>query len=148
MQPGEKIDDFSALDQHGSTVRLSQLLVDGPVVLFFYPKASSGGCTSEACHFRDLTADFAAHGARPVGISHDTADDQAAFDQQHGLGMTLLSDPDKSIAKSFGAKRVGPVYNRRATYVISAEGVLIEEIRSERDMDVHADRALAVLAAR
>ncbi|MDQ3112923.1 MAG: redoxin domain-containing protein, partial [Actinomycetota bacterium] len=49
MQPGEKIDDFSALDQHGSTVRLSQLLVDGPVVLFFYPKASSGGCTSEAC---------------------------------------------------------------------------------------------------
>jgi len=148
MQPGDPVDDFSAVDKQGTTVRLTELLAAGPVVLFFYPRAGTGGCTLEAKHFRDLAGEFAAHGARPVGISDDSPADQATFDQDNSLGLTLLSDPDKAVAKAFGAKRVGPIYNRRVTYVISADGVLLEEIRSERDMDVHADRALEVLAAR
>jgi peroxiredoxin Q/BCP len=148
MKIGDKVEDFSATDQHGSTVRLSTLLADGPVVLFFYPKASTAGCTAEACHFRDLAAEFAAQGTRPVGISTDSTEDQAAFDQQNQLGLTLLSDPDKAIASALGAKRMGPIFNRRATYVIDADATLLAEIRDERNMDVHADRALEVLAKR
>lgn len=147
MQVGDKVEDFSAPDQHGTEVRLFELLAEGPVVLFFYPKAMTGGCTAEACHFRDLGSELAAVGARAVGISRDTVESQAEFDRQNTLGLTLLSDPDKTIAKQLGASRVGPIFNRRATYVIGADGTLLEEIRSESNMELHADRALEVLCA-
>ena len=147
MQTGELVDDFELPDQNGTPRRLSSLLAEGPVVLFFYPIASSGGCTKESCHFRDLAAEFAALGAQRVGISTDSVDKQRAFSDEHGFDYPLLSDVDGTVAKSFGVKRrFGPLPVKRKTFVIGTDRRLIEEIGSEFNMDVHADSALKALA--
>jgi len=148
VQPGDTVPDFTATDQHGTEVRLSELLAAGPVVLFFYPKAQTSGCTRESCHFRDLAGEFAEVGAQRVGISADPVAKQAAFDTKNSLGFPLLSDPDRSVAGIFGVKRLGPLFNKRSTFVIDTDRTLLDVITSEVNMDVHADRALAVLRAR
>lgn len=148
VQPGDPAPAFSAPDQTGATRTLDDLLADGPVVLFFYPKAMTTGCTKESCHFRDLAGEFAEVGAQRVGISADPPARQQEFDERHSLGYPLLSDPDRRIARSYGVKRPGPVFNRRSTFVIDTDGTLLEVISSELNMDVHADRALEVLRAR
>lgn len=148
MKAGDKITPFSAQDQSGNTVSSDELLAQGPLVLFFYPKAGTPGCTAESCHFRDLGAEFEKLGARRVGISADGVSEQAKFDEKYGLGYPLLADEDRKIAKQFGVKRVGPVPNKRATFVIDSDGTVLDVIASETNMDVHADRALQALAAR
>lgn len=148
MNPGDQIPDFTALDQNGESVTFSDVVSEGPVVVFFYPKAMTTGCTKESCHFRDLEAEFAAAGARRIGVSVDSVARQQKFDQKHTLGYTLLSDPDRTIAKIFGVTRSVSLFpNKRATFVVAADGTLIEEIASEMNMDVHADRALEILKA-
>ena len=126
---------------------LDELLADGPVVLFFYPKAMTTGCTKESCHFRDLAGEFAEVGAQRVGISADKVDKQAAFDAKHDLGYPLLSDPDRKVAAAFGVKRPGPIFNKRATFVIGTDRTILAAISSETNMDLHADEALSVLRA-
>lgn len=148
MNPGDEIADFEAVDQTGTPVRLSELTASGPVVLFFYPKAMTKGCTAESCHFRDLANDFQAVGTQAVGISADSTERQARFDDENGLGLPLLSDPDRRIADMFGVKRPGPLFNRRMTFVIDSDRRLIEVIKSEISIDSHADRALEVLRTR
>lgn len=147
MRPGDTVDDFTLPDQDGRPRTFAELSSGGPVVVFFYPKAMTGGCTAEACHFRDLAGELAELDATAVGISADAVDAQARFDRENSLGMPMLSDPDRSVAKQFGVKCPGPLWNRRATFVIGKDGTLLEEIRSERDMEVHADRAIEVLRA-
>lgn len=145
---GDKTEDFALPDETGTTRRLTELLADGPVVLFFYPAALTPGCTAEACHFRDLAAEFAAVGARPVGISGDTVDKQQEFAGRHGLGMPLLSDPDGTVRERFGVKRgfsLAPT--KRVTFVIAQDRTVLEIVRSELRMNTHADRALAALRA-
>jgi len=149
MQPGEQIADFELPDQHGRPRRLSTLLADGPVVLFFYPAAMTSGCTKESCHFRDLAAEFAAAGAQRVGISTDSVDKQAQFAEANGFDYPLLSDSDGEVARAFGVKRrFGPLPVKRRTFVIGQDSRLISEIGSEFDMNTHADTALKVLAGR
>lgn len=125
---------------------MSDLVSSGPIVLFFYPRAMTSGCSAESCHFRDLKDEFAAHGAHAVGISVDSVEIQSAFDKRHNLGMTLLSDPDREIAALVGAKRLGPIWNKRQTYVIDQSRTILAIISSEMDMEAHADEALAFLA--
>ncbi len=143
---GELAPDFTLRDQRGFDHQLSVLLAQGPVVLFFYPAASSTGCTKEACHFRDLAGEFAALGGQRIGISVDGMRAQAAFAAQQSLDYPLLSDVDGVVATAFGVKRrfISPV--RRATFVIDRDGVVADAITSEINMTVHADRALAALA--
>ncbi|MFI2200043.1 peroxiredoxin [Streptomyces sp. NPDC020192] len=146
IEVGSKVEDFALPDETGTTRRLTELLADGPVVLFFYPAAMTPGCTAEACHFRDLAAEFAAAGARPVGISGDTVDKQQEFAGAHGLGMPLLSDADGTVRERFGVKRgfsLAPT--KRVTYVIAQDLTVLEVVRSELRMNTHADRALAAL---
>jgi thioredoxin-dependent peroxiredoxin len=106
----------------------------------------TAGCTAEACHFRNLDGEFKKVGARAVGISGDTAEDQAEFDRKNNLGLTLLSDADMSIAKAFGAKRPGPFGVKRSTFVIGTDRRVIKVIASERNMELHADEALEALS--
>jgi peroxiredoxin Q/BCP len=146
---GDKIDDFELPDETGTTRTLSELLADGPIVLFFYPAALTAGCTAEACHFRDLAAEFAAAGARPVGISGDSVEKQQEFTGRHNLGMPLLSDADGTIRERFGVKRgftLAPT--KRVTFVIAEDRTVLEIVRSELRMNTHADRALAALRDR
>src|SRR5881394_3311224 len=105
MDVGELAEDFELPDERGVTRRLTALLRDGPVVLFFYPAALSLGCTAEACHFRDVTGEFRAFGGQPVGISGDSVDRQAAFVEKHSLGYPLLSDPEGTVRDMFGVLR-------------------------------------------
>ncbi|MER5942331.1 peroxiredoxin [Streptomyces sp. NPDC001928] len=146
LKVGDKVEDFALPDETGTVRSLTDLLAEGPVVLFFYPAALSPGCTAEACHFRDLAAEFAAAGARPVGISGDAVERQQQFADRHTLGMPLLSDADGTVRERFGVTRgfsLAPT--KRATFVIGQDRVLLEVVRSELRMNTHADRALAAL---
>jgi peroxiredoxin Q/BCP len=149
VNPGDPVPDFELPDESGAPRRLGTLLEDGPVVLFFYPVASSGGCTQEACHFRDLAAQFAAVGARPVGISSDVAAAQQRFASAHGLGYPLLTDAGHTVAKSLGAYRrwlPGGLHTRRTTFVIDTDRRLLGAVSDEKRFDRHGDEALAILA--
>ncbi|MGP4008517.1 peroxiredoxin [Streptomyces sp. 4N124] len=145
---GDKAEDFELADETGTRRRLSELLTEGPVVLFFYPAALTPGCTAEACHFRDLAAEFAAVGARPVGISGDSVERQQEFAERHTLGMPLLSDVDGTVREQFGVKRgFSMAPTKRVTYVIAEDRTVLEAVHSELRMNTHADRALAALRA-
>ncbi len=148
MKTGDTVADFELPDQTGTPRKLSTLLADGPVVLFFYPAAMTPGCTKEACHFRDLAGEFAAVGASRVGISVDPVEKQAKFADTQRFDYPLLSDVDGTVAAQFGVKRgllskFIPV--KRTTFVIGTDRKVLDVISSEISMDTHADKALATL---
>lgn len=151
MKTGDTVADFELPDQTGTPRRLSTLLADGPVVLFFYPAAMTAGCTKEACHFRDVAGEFAAVGAQRVGISTDAVNKQAKFADMHNFDYPLLSDADGTVATQFGVKRgllgkLIPV--KRTTFVIDTDRKVLDVISSELSMDTHADKALQTLRGR
>ncbi|MEO9224679.1 MAG: peroxiredoxin [Acidimicrobiales bacterium] len=149
MKTGEIVPEFELPDETGTPRSLTSLLEDGPVVLFFYPAAMTSGCTKEACHFRDLAAEFAEVGAQRVGISLDKVDKQKQFAEKHGFDYPLLSDADGTVAKMFGVKRqVSLLKVKRHTFVIDTDRTLLAEISSETNMDKHADQALDLLRSR
>ncbi|MFF2777220.1 peroxiredoxin [Streptomyces sp. NPDC058052] len=148
MNVGDLVEDFTLPDETGTPRSLSGLLAEGPVVLFFYPAAMTPGCTAEACHFRDLAAEFRAAGALPVGVSGDVVEKQREFTERHSLGYPLLSDPEGTVRERFGVRRgfsLAPT--KRVTFVIGQDRRVREVVRSELRMSAHADRALAALAA-
>lgn len=151
IRTGDTVPDFELPDQTGTIRSLTSLLADGPVVLFFYPAAMTPGCTKEACHFRDLAAEFAAAGANRVGISTDPVAKQAKFADIQNFDYPLLSDADGTVAAQFGVKRgllgkLMPV--KRTTFVIGTDRTVLGVISSEISMDTHADKALELLKAR
>ncbi|EME65731.1 antioxidant, AhpC/TSA family protein [Rhodococcus ruber BKS 20-38] len=151
MRAGDTAPDFTANDQDGRPRTLSALLTDGPVVLFFYPAAFTPVCTAEACHFRDLAAEFAAVGATRVGISTDPVDRLGAWSTRQSFDFPLLSDPHGEVAARFGVRRgllarLSPV--KRTTFVLDTDRTVLAVIASEVRPEVHADRALAALQAR
>lgn len=151
LKQGDRVAEFELPDQTGAMRSLTGLLADGPIVLFFYPAAMTTGCTKEACHFRDLAAEFAAVGASRVGISTDAVDKQAQFAAKESFDYPLLSDADGAVATQFGVKRglLGkflPV--KRTTFVIDTDRTVLAVIASEISMDSHADKALEVLRQR
>jgi peroxiredoxin Q/BCP len=146
MEIGDAVDDFALEDETGTSRTLSEFLAKGPVVLFFYPAAMTKGCTAESCHFRDLGAEFAAVGAQRIGVSADTVDKQRQFSEKHAFDYPLLSDPDGVVAAQFGVRRkLGPLPNKRATFVIGTDSRVRDVIKSEIRMSVHADKALEAL---
>jgi thioredoxin-dependent peroxiredoxin len=149
VNQGDVVDDFELPDQTGTPRKLSDLLADGPVVLFFYPAAMTAGCTKESCHFRDLKAEFEAVGAQRVGISADKVDKQKQFSDKHDFDYPLLSDPDRKVAAMFGvARKISLLAVKRTTFVIDTDRKVLAVIHSEISMDKHADQALEVLRAR
>src|SRR3984885_2756255 len=149
MRKGDVVPDFELPDQTGTPRKLSDLLANGPVVLFFYPAAMTGGCTKESCHFRDLKAEFEAAGAPRGGISADKVEKQLQFSEKHSFDYPLLSDTDRTVAQSLGVKKmflVGP--NRRTTFVIDTDRKILAVLDSQTNMNAHADKALEVLKAR
>jgi peroxiredoxin Q/BCP len=151
MKTGDTVADFELPDQTGAPRKLSALLADGPVVLFFYPAAMTPGCTREACHFRDLAAEFATVGATRVGISADDVRKQAKFADMQKFDYPLLSDTEGKVATQFGVKRgllgkVMPV--KRTTFVIDTDRTVLDVISSEFNFNSHADKALQTLRGR
>jgi peroxiredoxin Q/BCP len=149
MKPGDLAPDFALPDQDGAVRTLSELLGNGPVVLFFYPAAMTSGCTAQSCHFRDLAAEFAEAGAQRVGISPDDVAKQKRFAELHGFDYPLLSDVEGEVAERFGVRRrFGPLPVKRHTFVIGTDRRVAEVVRSEFSMTAHADKALAALRSR
>lgn len=149
MKPGELAPDFELPDEQGNKRKLSGLLESGPVVLFFYPMAMTGGCTTESCHFRDLASEFAAVGAQRVGISSDAVAKQQEFSSANSFDFPLLSDVDGAVSKQFGTRRpFGPLKTRRRTFVIDTDRKILDVIKSEFKFELHADSALEVLRAK
>ena len=152
MRIGDEVPDFELPDQDGTPRRLSTLLADGPVVLFFYPAAMTSGCTVEACHFRDLAIEFKQAGAQRIGISPDDVSKQKRFSDKHAFDYPLLADTDSAVAKIFGVergalgRRLGAMV-KRWTFVIGADQRIVAAIHSELNMNLHADKALAALRA-
>lgn len=151
MKTGDTVPDFELPDQTGTPRKLSALLADGPVVLFFYPAAMTPGCTREACHFRDLAAEFAAVGANRVGVSTDPVPKQAQFADMRKFDYPLLSDVEGKVATQFGVKRgllgkLMPV--KRTTFVIDTDRTVLDVISSEFNFNSHADKALRTLRER
>ena len=170
MIAGDKAPDFTLYEHTGRPRTLSSFLSEGPVVLFFFPIASSPICTAQACHFRDLSDEFARVGAQRVGISTDTVDKQAHFARQRSFDYPLLSDADGVVSELFGVRRgrlaklrrsvvareaarrgrhtrrrgllarLLPV--RRTTFVIDTDRTVLKVVSSEVRASVHADQTL------
>lgn len=146
MNIGDLVPDFTLPDEAGTPRSLAEFLANGPVVLFFYPAAMTPGCTKEACHFRDLASEFKTAGAQRLGISPDAPEKQKQFTDKHSFDYPLLSDPEGTVSRIFDAHRSwGPLQAKRKTFVIGTDFRLIEAIKSEFNMNAHADRALAAL---
>jgi peroxiredoxin Q/BCP len=145
VRVGSAVKDVTATTQDGTTVRLSDLAADGPLVVSFYPKAFTPGCTAQTCHLRDRAAEFAEIGATVVGVSGDSVQTQSEFAAKHRLSFPLLADTDGALAKTLGAKRPGPLPPRRQTVVLDSDLTVLGTIRSETNMDQHADEALELL---
>jgi len=139
---GEKVEEFVGIDQNGEEQKLSELISDGSLVVFFYPKADSPLCTKQSCHFRDLESDFKDLNVRVIGVSSDSVGSQLSFAEKNNLTYPLLSDEGDKIAEIFGVKRFGPLPPKRSTFVISSNGLLLGEYKSEISGDGHADWAL------
>ncbi len=148
---GDQAPDFELPDETGTPRRLSELLTAGPVVLFWFPIAMTTGCTPEACHFRDLSAEFAKAGAARVGISMDPVAKQDKFAKLHGFDYPLLADVDGTVAKQYGVRRGGLLGKlaptRRVTFVIGTDRKIVDVITGEMRFTDHADKALAALGA-
>ena len=149
LEKGDLVADFELPDERGFGRRLSALLSQGPLVLFFYPAARSHGCSVETRHFRDLAPEFLRAGAQVVGISPDSIAKQSEFAGECSLSFPLLSDRGGHIAAAFGVKRrFGPIPVKRRTFVIDTDRRVLDVIKSEIRMEAHADQALGVVRHR
>ena len=150
LQIGDVAPDFSLSDTHGNLVRLSDLK-GKRVVLFFYPRDNTPGCTKEACGFRDAYADYQAQDMVVLGISTDDAKSHAKFVTKYGLPFPLLCDQGGKVAEtyeSYGLKKfMGKEYLgiSRNTFVVSADGT-IEQIYKKVKQEIHAAQVLSDLS--
>ena len=145
IQVGDHAPDFTLPSQSGEPVRLSDRLSERVVVLYFYPKDDTPGCTAEACAFRDSHEVFAEAGAEVIGISSDSADRHASFAGRHHLPFTLLSDQGGRVRKSYGVPSVLGVIPGRVTYVIDRQGVVRHVFNSMTNIGQHVGDALEVV---
>ncbi len=151
IEEGQPAPDFSLRDDHGNTVKLSQLR-GKPVVLYFYPKDDTPGCTKEACAFRDAKSDLAAHGAQLLGVSPDDVASHGKFRDKFALNFPLLADADHQLAERYGAWREKNMYGKkslgiqRSTFLIDGAGV-VRKVWKKVSVDGHDEAVLAALAA-
>jgi peroxiredoxin Q/BCP len=145
ITPGTPAPDLS-LPVNGGTVRLADYRGKQPVVLYFYPKDFTLGCTVEACSFRDNYEDFKGAGAEVIGVSIDTVESHDGFAKKHNLPFVLASDPDGAAARAFGvdASLFGLVRGR-ATFVIDKSGIVRDAFSSQIRAKAHVERALGLV---
>ena len=145
IQAGDKAPDFTLASQSGEQVRLQDRLGERVVVLYFYPKDDTPGCTAEACAFRDSHEVFAEAGAEVIGVSSDSAGRHAAFAGRHNLPFTLLSDQGGRVRKSYGVPALLGLIPGRVTYVIDREGEVRHVFNSMTNIGQHVGDALEVV---
>ncbi len=142
---GDPAPDFTLPSQSGSTIGLKQLLGDKAVVLFFYPKDNSAGCTAEACSFRDSYEVFKEAGAEVIGISDDSVTSHEGFAAKNRLPYTLLSDEGGKVRKLYGVPTSLGFIKGRVTYVIDRAGIVRHIFNSQMKFDLHVSEALHII---
>jgi peroxiredoxin Q/BCP len=142
IEKGEKAPHFQLKDQDGKEFDSKTVVGKKPVVIYFYPKDFTPGCTKEACNFRDSYEDFKEAGAEVIGISNDSEKSHAKFAKKHKLPFVLLSDSNGKVRKKFGIKKslLGLVPGRE-TFVINADGNVVFKFNS-LDASKHMNKAL------
>ena len=145
MKVGDRVQDFTLKDHSGEDFRMADHLGRGPMVIYFYPKDDSPGCTVQACAFRDSYEDFKDAGAEVIGISSDSERSHLMFVSKHSLPFTLLSDKDGAVRKLFGVPRSLGLLPGRVTYVINSEGTIRYIFSSQSRVREHISRALETL---
>ncbi len=145
VQVGDTAPDFTLPSQSGEQVRLHDRLGEHVVVLYFYPRDDTRGCTAEACAFRDSHEVFAEAGAEVIGISSDSVDRHAAFAGRHELPFTLVSDQGGQVRKSYGVPATLGVLPGRVTYVIDRKGTVRHVFNSMTSIGRHVNDALEVV---
>ena len=142
---GDKAPDFTLPSQSGEQVRLQDRLGQGVVVLYFYPKDETSGCTREACAFRDSHEVFTDAGAEVIGVSSDSVDKHASFATHHKLPFTLLSDKGGKVRKAYEVPATLGFIPGRVTYVIDRDGTVRHVFNSMTNIDRHVKDALEVV---
>lgn len=149
LEPGDKAPGFTLTDADGKKVSLSSFK-GSKVIVYFYPRDDTPGCTKEACQFNDNLSAFEKAGVPVVGISPDAAASHVRFRDKYGLGFTLLSDPTKATMEAYGAYGEKMMYGKRVTGVIRSTFIIDEKGKIERawysvKADGHAAKVLAEL---
>jgi peroxiredoxin Q/BCP len=145
IRVGDQAPDFTLPAQSGAPVRLRYRLGERVVVLYFYPKDDTRGCTAEACAFRDSYEVFTDAGAEVIGVSSDSVGKHAAFAGKHKLPFTLLSDEGGQVRKRYGVPAVLGLLPGRVTYVIDRQGMVRHVFNSMTNISQHVGDALEVV---
>jgi len=143
LSPGDPMPDSTLVGPEGPTKLRDR--IGKPLVVYFYPKDETYGCTKEACSFRDQYEDFVAAGAEVIGVSRDDAASHAKFREHHRLPFTLLSDPGGNIASSWGVRNVLGLVPGRVTFVFDKQGVVRHRFESNVRFGKHVDEALQIV---
>ena len=133
---------FAGKDQNGKDFKLADLVGKKVVLLYFYPKDFTGGCTKEACSFRDGFEDFATNNVEIVGVSFDSADSHLKFIAQYKLKFTLIADTDGKIADAYGVRNAGKNIDQRVSFLIGLDGKIVH-VTDSGNPDVHLDEMKA-----
>jgi thioredoxin-dependent peroxiredoxin len=145
VEVGDAAPDFTLPSQSGEQVRLSDVWKRGPVVLYFYPKDETPGCTAEACTFRDSYEAFTEAGAEVVGVSSDSVTSHESFAARHRLPFVLLADEGGRVRKQYGVRPTLGILPGRVTYVIDGKGVVRHVFSSQTGVQRHVHEALDAL---
>lgn len=143
LKIGDQAPDFEAVAENGSKFVLADLIGKTNIVLYFYPKDFTLGCTKEACSFRDVWERAKALGATVVGVSSDSEETHTRFKREHNLQFTLVSDHDKSVRKLYGA--IGSLIPPRITFIIDKSGKIRSIFNSQINITKHIEEALKTL---
>ena len=144
LKVGDKAPDFTLMDEQGRPVSLKDFLGKKPVILYFYPKDFSPGCTTEACRFRDDYKTYEEKGAAVIGVSLDTVESHTKFSEKYNLPFPILSDNKKEVAKAYGVLGIGGIWAKRVTFIIDKEGK-IAAIFPKVDVKRHSEEVLKAL---
>ena len=144
LKVGDTAPDFSLLNEQGIPVSLKDYLGKKVVVLYFYPKDFTSGCTTEACQFRDDYKLYEDQGAVVIGISLDTVESHAKFSEEYKLPFAILSDNSKEVARTYGVLGIGSFLAKRVTFIINKEGK-ITHIFPKVDVKQHSEEVLKAL---
>ncbi len=144
LKVGDRAPDFSLLDEHGRPVSLRDYVGKNIVVLYFYPKDFTPGCTTEACSFRDNYKPYREKGAVVIGVSLDSVESHKKFSEKYNLPFLILSDDKKEAAKAYGVLGVGGFLAKRVTFIIGKDGT-IARIFPKVDVKKHSEEVLKAL---
>lgn len=144
LEPGKTAPDFTLPDSYGTLHHLAEMLKNGPLVLFFYPKDDSPGCTRQACSFRDSYERLLGKGVQVAGISRDSMDSHRAFQEKYELPFLLLSDTEGTVHQAYRTSVLG-LMTRRITYLIKPDTTIALAFEQNLKMGSHVEAILQAL---